>query len=219
MKKNRIGAVGLLLAVIIMLGGCTRFDAAAYTQAVLDVSYKNQTESYIELTEASAEDAEAVFQKNLDATMEAFKSMKLSDELEKNYRNLFENIVKQVKYTVGEAAETEEGNYTVDVTVEPITLFDDTYEEFQKRAEEYAAGITNAVMNGEAMPSDEEMQASVYQIYYEILKAGLDSGVKYGEPETVTMHINKTEDKTYEVAEEDIRALDEKLISQKKLTQ
>lgn len=219
MKKNRIGAVGLLLAVIIMLGGCTRFDAAAYTQAVLDVSYKNQTESYIELTEASAEDAETIFQKNLDATMEAFKSMKLSDELEKNYRNLFENIVKQVKYTVGEAAETEEGNYTVDVTVEPITLFDDTYEEFQKKAEEYAAGITNAVMNGEAMPSDEEMQASVYQIYYEILKAGLDSGVKYGEPETVTMHINKTEDKTYEVAEEDIRALDEKLISQKKLTQ
>lgn len=219
MKKNRIGTVVLLLGVMMILGGCTRFDAAAYTQAVLDVSYKNQTESYIELTEASAEDAEAVFQKNLDATMEAFKSMKLSDELEKNYRSLFETIIKQVKYTVGEAAETEDGNYTVDVTVEPITLFDDTYEEFQTKAEEYAAGITNAVMNGGEMPSEEEMQASVYQIYYEILKAGIDSGVKYGEPETIKIHINKTEDGTYETEEEDIRALDEKLISQKKLTQ
>lgn len=214
MKKGRISAALLLIGVVVLLGGCTSFDASAYTQAVLDVSYKNETEKYIELTGASEEEAEVVFQENLDSTMEEFKTMELSEELEKNYRSLFEDIIKQVKYTVGEAVKTEEGNYTVDVTVEPITLFEDTYEEFQTKAEAYAADITNAVMSGEEMPSDEEMQADVYRLYYEILNAGVMSGMKYGEPEVVTIHINKTDDGTYEIAGEDIRALDEKLISQ-----
>lgn len=219
MKKVRIGAAVLLLGMVGALGGCTTFDASAYTRAVLDVSYKNQTEEYIELTGASEEEAEAVFQENLDATMEEFKTMQLSEEMERNYRSLFEDIVKQVKYTVGEAVRTEDGNYTVDVTVEPMTLFDDTYEEFQAKAEEYAAGITNSVMNGEEMPSDEEMQENVYQIYYNVLNEGVGAGIKYGEAVTVTIHINKTEDGTYEVLDDDIRILDEKLISQKMLTQ
>lgn len=214
MKKGRISAALLLIGVVVLLGGCTSFDASAYTQAVLDVSYKNETEKYIELTGASEEEAEAVFQENLDSTMEEFKTMELSEELEKNYRSLFEDIIKQVKYTVSEAVKTEEGNYTVDVTVEPITLFEDTYEEFQMKAEAYASDITNAVMSGEEMPSDEEMQADVYQLYYEILNTGAMSGMKYGEPEVVTIHINKKDDGTYEIAGEDIRALDEKLISQ-----
>ena len=219
MKKKKSIGVFILLGMLLSLSGCTRFDAAAYTQAVLDVSYKNQTESYMELTKSTQEEAEAIFQKNLDATMEAFKKVQLPEALENKYKTLFENIIKQVKYIVGEAVEKEEGNYEVTVTVEPLTLFDDTYEEFQNRAQEYATDISNAVMKGEAMPSDEEMQNRVYQSYYEVLKAELDAGIRYGEPETVTMHISKNEAGEYEMAAEDIRSLDEKLISQKKLLQ
>lgn len=219
MKKKRIASVGILLGVTLLFSGCARFDAAAYIQAVLDVSYKNQTESYIELTESSEEDAEAIFQNNLDATMEEFKTMQLPEKLENNYKTLFENIIKQVKYTVGEAVENEEGNYKVTVTVEPVTLFDDTYEEFQTRAQKYATDITNAVMNGEEIPSDEEMQNSVYQIYYEVLKEGVDAGIKYGKPEDLVMHVNKNGKDTYEIPAEDICNLDERLISRKKLVQ
>lgn len=215
--KKRIVSVVVMLGVLLLLAGCISFDAAAYTQAVLDVSYKNQSERYMELTDSSREDAEAIFQENLDATMEGFKTMQLPEDLEKKYRELFENIIQQVKYTVGEAVKDEEGNFEVTVTIEPITLFDDTYEEFQIRAQEYAADITNEVMNGEEMPSDEEMKNRVYQIYYEVLKEGVDSGIKYGEPEIIVMHVNKNGKNTYEISAEDICALDERLISQKKL--
>lgn len=216
-KRKKMQAAGLAVVLALLLCGCTPFDACAYTQAVLDVSYKNQTESYIEITGASPEEADAVFQKNLDATMQEFQNMELTGELEEQYRTLFEEVVKQVKYTVGEAVKEEDGNFTVDVEIRPILLFDDTYEEFQTKAEDYAAGLTNEVMNGAEMPSDEEIQAKVYQIYYEVLKAGMDAGVNYGAPENITVHIHKTEDGVYEIPDEDLRALDNAMISQEKL--
>lgn len=101
--RNRRLVAALLMSVCMMLGGCSRFDASVYTQAVLDAAYKNQTESYIELTETTKEEAETFFQNSLNATMEVFKSEKLSTELEGNYRSLFEAVMKQVKYTVGES--------------------------------------------------------------------------------------------------------------------
>ena len=170
----------------------------------------------MELTGAAQEDADAIFQNNLDATMHEFQTAELSEELEESYRSLFEKTVKQVKYTVGEAVEEEDG-YTVDISVEPILLFDNTYEEFQKKAEEYAAEISNHVMEGEEMPSDEEIQDHIYQTYYEVLTEELEAGLTYGETENITVHIHKTEDGVYEIPDEDLRALDQAMISRKKL--
>ena len=42
-KKRTIFCILGMLAVI-LLGGCARFDAAMYVQAVLDTSYKGETD-------------------------------------------------------------------------------------------------------------------------------------------------------------------------------
>lgn len=219
LKKNWMRAAALVTAMTALLGGCTVFDACAYMQAILDVSYKNETEDYMELTGATEEEANEIFQNNLDATMHEFSTAELSEELEENYRTLFEKTIKQVKYTVGEAAEAEGNGYTIEISVEPVLLFDNTYDEFRKKSEEYAAEISNNVMKGEEMPSDDEIQNHVYQTYYEVLTEELDAGLSYGEAETITVHISRTEDGTYEIPEEDLRALDRAMISQKMLIQ
>ena len=216
-KKNWIQTFVLLIVLLLLLSGCTKFDACAYMQAILDVSYKNETEGYMEITGVTQEEADEIFQKNLDATMHEFSTTKLPEELEENYRLLFEDTVKQVKYTVGEAVEGENKSYTVDVAVEPILLFDETYEEFQNKTEEYASEISNNVMSGEELPSDDEIQNQVYQTYYEVLKTALNDGLTYGESENITVHINRMEDGAYEIPEEDLRALDQAMISQEKL--
>ena len=216
-KKNRIRIFGLLSGLMVVLSSCTKFDACAYMQAILDVSYKNETEDYMEITGVTQEEADEIFKKNLDATMHEFSTTELPAELEENYRSLFEETVKQVKYTVGEAVEGEDKSYTVDVAVEPILLFDETYEEFQDKTEEYASEISNNVMSGEELPSDDEIQNQVYQTYYEVLKTALDSGLTYGEAENITVHMNRMEDGAYEIPEEDLRALDKAMISQEKL--
>lgn len=218
-RKKRLAVAIVILNVFMMLGGCSRFDAVAYTQAVLDASYKNQTEHYIELVEVDKKAADAIFQNNLDTTMEEFKTEKLSEELENDYRTLFEAIIKQVKYTVGESKKEENGSYAVKISVKPMTLFDDTYQNFQKKAEEYAAEVTNSVMNGAAMPTDEEIQEHVYRLYYEILKAELDAGVNYAKAESLVIHVVKKEDGGYEINRKDLQVLDGKLISRKVMTE
>ena len=73
-----------------------RFDPVRYVQAVLDVSYKEKTEEYSKMTGTSRKEAEAVFEKNLDVTMEKFHSSAISEELEKKYRILFTQIVSRL---------------------------------------------------------------------------------------------------------------------------
>ncbi len=216
MNKKRIISIFLLITTLLMLlTGCTgKFDASGYTKAVLDVSYKNETEEYIKLTGSTKEAAEKIFERNMDVTMEGFEALNFPEELESKFRQLFEDLAKNVKYTVGEAVEDKEGNFTVDVSVEPIMLFDDTYEEFQTQAQDYATKVANDVMNGAEVPSDEDMQNSVYEIYYNILKSTMDAGIQYGEAEVITVHVNKSEGNVYEIPEEEMTALDEKMISQ-----
>lgn len=52
-------------------------------------------------------------------------------------------MMKQVKYTVAEAKEVENKNFTVDVKVEPMLIFNDTYQELQKQTEDYATQVSN----------------------------------------------------------------------------
>jgi hypothetical protein len=214
-KKRSISIFMLITTLLMMLTGCTgKFDASGYTKAVLDVSYKNETKQYIELTGSTKEEAEKIFKRNMDVTMEGFEALNFPEELENKFRQLFEDLAKNVKYTVGEAVEDKEGNFTVEVSVEPIMLFDNTYAEFQTQAQEYATKVANDVMNGAEVPSDEDMQNSVYEIYYNILKSTMDAGIEYGEAEVITVHVNKGEGNVYEIPEDEMTALDEQMISQ-----
>ena len=183
-KKRTIFCILGMLAVI-LLGGCARFDAAMYVQAVLDTSYKGETERYIEMTGGSKEEAQEIFQKKMKATMKEFKTTQLSKELEKQYESLFGNIMKQMNYQVAEAQKEKRGSYIVKITVKPMLLFDETYDEFQQRAKAYAKEITDQVTKNGEMPEEELMQQEVYRIYYEVLKEGLEAGVSYGAPKDV----------------------------------
>lgn len=219
-KKKQIIAVLVAAMMLALLVGCVgAFDAGGYTQAILDVTYKNITEQYIEITGSTKKAADEIFTKNLDLTMEDFSNLNLPDELESKYRQLFEDLIKNVRYTVSEAKEDDNGNFTVDVKIEPLTIFDDTYEGFQNQAKEYATQVSNDVMNGAPMPSDEEMQNHIYELYYNILNGELEKGVNYSEAEVVTVHVNKGEGDIYEIPDEDMTKLDDTMLSQTVLQQ
>ncbi len=213
MKQKLLAGIMIVFTAAFLTACSVKFDASGYTKAVLDVSYKNEAEEYIELTRANRKDAEALFEQKLDAVVNEFAASDFPEDLKNKYRELLGDMMKQVKYSVGEAAETEDKNYTVDVTVEPMTIFTDTYEEFQKQSQEYTTRISNDVMNGADMPSETEMHNQVYEIYYNVLRAALDEGVGYGEQESITVHVNKNEDDKYGILEEDLTELDKKLIS------
>lgn len=209
-----IGIVVFVLAVTVAVIYCyvNRFDPQEYVQAFLDVSYKQETEQYRELTGISEKEAEKIFEANLDYTMEKFPASVMSDKLEVEYRELFGTLAKQTSYTVGEGTREKDGTYQVEVSVKPITLLNDTYAVFQEKTQAYATQVTNNVMNGHAMPTDNEMQSEVYQIYYEVLKDGMKQGLIYGNPCTVLLHLDQDQDGYYEIRKSDLKELDQLLI-------
>ena len=199
---KKIRYIAFFIGVCVLLAGCgKKFDASGYTKAVLDVSYKNEIQKYVELTGADEKEADKIFednlQNNMDIMLQEFSGYELPDELEEKYRKLFSDMMKQVKYTVAEAKEVENKNFTVDVKVEPMLIFNDTYQELQKQTEDYATQVSNEVMNGASLPSETDMQTHVFEIYHDILRNYLDQGMKYGDPETITVHVNKDDKNVY----------------------
>ena len=220
MTKKRIIITAALLTIVVVAAAAgawmygNRFGAGDYVQAVLDVSYKNETELYTEITGISAEEASQIFEENLDATMGEFEGSDMPEDLLPLYRELFRTIAREVSYTVGEPQKAEgEGNlYTVPVKVKPVSLFPDTYATFQTRAQEYADQVTDRVMDGGEMPSEQEMQDQIYEIYYEVLKERVDSGMLYSGARDVILHVEKAGSRTFRIREEDMDRLDSVLI-------
>lgn len=220
MSKKRALIAAAALAVLAAAAAASagiyayinRYDAGDYVQAVLDVSYKKQTELYEEITGTEKEEAEKIFENNLDATMEGFESTDMPEEMKPLYRELFGEIAGRVCYTVKEPVKAGRGEYEVSVTVKPVTLFPDTYDTFQEEAGEYADQITDSVMQGAEMPTEEEMQNMIYEMYYNVLNDKLDSGMLYGEPCEIVLHVKKEGAGQFEIEPEDMDRLDSALI-------
>ena len=56
----------------------------------------------MEITGVPKEEAEKIFEKNLDATMAGFDDSGMPEDLRPQYRELFGEIAGKVSYTVGE---------------------------------------------------------------------------------------------------------------------
>ena len=218
MTKKRIILIAAVIVVLVAGAAAgaylymNRFDAGEYVRAVLDVSYKNKTDKYVEITGVPEEEAAQIFEDNLNATMKGFETSSMPEELLPQYRELFSELAKRVSYTVGQPVKKEAGVYEVTVKVKPVTLFPDTYGTFQEKAQEYADQVTNSVMNGAEMPGEEEMQNQIYQIYYDVLKSHVDSGMLYGEAEDVVLRVKKEGSREFTIDQDDMDKLDSMLI-------
>ena len=208
-KRKGIAAILVSVMVLALLAGCAKkFDASGYTKSILDLYYKGETEQYVKLTQTTKEKAEEQYTQNLDQMVEELSEWELSDELMEKFRGFLADLNKNVKYTVGEAKEDKDGNFTVDVTVEPIMNLTDAVDVYVERYEEYTQKLMEDVENGAKIPTEEEILNDEIELYYNVLRESLDSGVKYGDAETVTMHVQKNSDNKYEIPQEDFKALE-----------
>lgn len=207
MERMRRGilALALLLSLAAMLAGCgggmTAEDAKEYVQAVLDASYKGEFDSYMELTDSTEEEAVSMYEGNVDATMATvgFDEMGISEDMQEDYRQLFLDLAKQAKYSLGEATEIENG-YEIEVTIEPFIGMNDLENE-----------LTNILMQDLAaaaeIPTEEELNQMTMQTLYDLLSEKVASP-EYGEAQTMTVRVTVDSDNVYSIPEEDTTALD-----------
>ena len=202
----------LVLALVLMIsawalagcGGMSEDEAKEYAQAVLDASYKGEFDSYMELTDSTEEEAREMYEGNMDATMAAvgFEELGASQEMQADYRQLFLDMAKRAKYSLGDVTEMENG-FEIQVTVEPFIGLDGLETE-----------LTDAVMaqlteSGE-IPDDDELNQMTMQTMYDLMQDRLEAP-EYGEAESMTIRVTADSDNVYSIPEEDTTALDNAL--------
>lgn len=202
---GRILILALLLSLTATLAGCgggmTAEDAKEYAQAVLDASYKGEFDTYMELTDSTEEEAESMYEGNVDATMAmvGFEEMGVSEEMQADYRQLFLDLAKQAKYSLGEATEIENG-YEIEVTIEPFIGMNDLESELTNVLMQDLAGMTE-------IPTEEELNQMTMQTMYDLLSEKV-ANPEYGDPQTMTIRVIADSDNVYSIPDEDTTALD-----------
>ena len=140
----------------------------------------------------------------MDATMAAvgFEELGASQEMQADYRQLFLDMAKLAKYSLGDVTEMENG-FEIQVTVEPFIGLDGLETE-----------LTDAVMaqlseSGE-IPDDDELNQMTMQTMYDLMQDRLEAP-EYGEAESMTIRVTADSDNVYSIPEEDTTALDNAL--------
>lgn len=210
--KAMLRKSGLLVLVFAMalgmLAGCGMKpeDAKAYVKATLDAGYKEDFGEYTKITESTKEEAQKLFDDNIDLVTNSLGLSQIgaSEEMTEKYRELLKETFSKAKYTVGDVKETD-GGFEVKVSAEPMQMFvgleEALLEELEKKMKDSKEDLDEAAIT----------QLTV-DILYDVLTQRL-AEVTYGDAQEVTVHVTKNSDGVWNITEADLQAVDSALFS------
>ena len=211
MRKARKTAVILAaILVAVLVGACGKpFDASGYVKALLDNSYKGDSAEFVAQKVGTKQQAEELYNQGIDTEMKSLTSQaNVSEELQGEFREVLQNIFKNVKYTVGEAAKKDD-SYEVEVKYQKMKIFEPAIESFNTTSQDNINGITEKPENGEESPSEEELNEEIFTLLKDALINAMDN-VSFGDEESTVIHV-ELKDNTWMPNEADVQNL-EKLL-------
>lgn len=208
---KRAVALMLIICLCAVLCGCAgSFDAHTYVQGGLDVLYRGEvSEEYLKLVTDSEADCLAAYGENVQAEVKSFcERFYLDENNTADIEELYKGVFAAVKYETGEAEKTDTG-YCVPVTVQPLSLFRDSYELLDK----YDREFTQRFADGEFAELEGSAIESEYVVgMIELLSAELDDP-QYLDAETVMLHLKSDGKGVYTLDPDDMAQLHETLIA------
>ena len=210
-RKRNVSLAMVVVMALTMLAGCGMKpdDAKAYVQATLDAGYKADFDEYAKITDSTKEDAQKLFDNNIDTVTNSlgFGALGATEETTEKYRELLKEIFAKAKYTVGDVKE-KDGGFEVVVNAEPMQIFSGVQDELVTKLQEKVAKS--------GQPKEEEINQLAIDMLYDLLTEKLAS-VTYGEPQSVAVHVTKDSNNVWNITESDLQAVDAALftISQK----
>lgn len=207
LKRNVSLAMAAMMALMLFTGcGMKPDDAKAYVQATLDAGYKADFGEYAKITDSTEEEAQKLFDNNIDTVTNSlgFTALGVSDETTEKYRGLLKEIFAKVKYTVGEAKETD-GSFEVEVQAEPMEIFSGIQDEL-------VAKLQKEVEKSDGQIKEDEINQLAIDMLYDLLSEKL-AEVTYGEAQTITVHVTKNSNNVWNITESDLQAVDAALFT------
>ena len=206
-RKRNVSLAMVVVMALTMLAGCGMKpdDAKAYVQATLDAGYKADLDEYAKITDSTKEDAQKLFDNNIDTVTNSlgFGALGATEETTEKYRELLKEIFAKAKYTVGDVKE-KDGGFEVVVNAEPMQIFSGVQDELVTKLQEKVAKS--------GQPKEEEINQLAIDMLYDLLTEKLAS-VTYGEPQSVTVHVTKDSNNVWNITESDLQAVDAALFT------
>lgn len=214
-KRALSAALALCMTGILAAcgGGLTEKDAEAYVKGHLDAAYLGvYDKAYIELVEDMTEaDAREMHENNVSDEAELYLLDFLevdypTDEINDRAKEVMEKLYAKSKYTVGTGSKTKDGDFVVEVTVSPLSLYDLlTDDDYFDALEE--AGYDDA--------ETEEEYAAVDAIYgpliLDLLEDRLDD-ITYGKDQIIMVQMKLDDEGYYAPVETGLQKIDEVMI-------
>lgn len=208
-NKSIILFMGLVL--LSTLAACEKFDASGYVKAILDNSYYNDATGMVEKEMGTVEEAAELYNKGIDAQIDVmFEKVAISDELTEEYRQFFEELFSNVKYTVGEAVEVDDKTFEVAVTYEKMNVFTDVMITYEAKITEMVEVWNENALAGEEILSDEEMNEQLFAMLKDCMVEELEEAT-FDEPAVATIKVELV-DKVWTPSQEDLIDLEYALI-------
>lgn len=213
-KQSIVSIISVFLIGGLLFCGCNMFFSPQnYLQTSLDEIYKGDTTAYAEMIGISEEEAEQDYQQGYQSEVDTFSVLyqvdPVSDAVRSRINDLYQQLYSMTSYTVGDD-KTQDGVYTVQLTVSPIELFVDA----QPSVEEYVANFNNNATNGMYNNISSEEYMDIYangllDIFFSAL-----SNVRYGDPVELTVNINHDSDNNrYSISPKSISEIAETVIA------
>jgi hypothetical protein len=196
------------VAIIATLGGCnSNKNMSKYLEALLDTSYKNEITQFVNIKLGTEDEARALYNQGIDDGVTAFcDSLNVPEELEDDFRELYIEMLKLVKYEVGDAVKQSDGSYIVTITYQKMNLFEPAVEIYEENVASIVDGWANS---DEDMENDEKLNQVILEFKNSMEEAM--SQITYDEPEKMTIRI-ELEDNKYTPNMSDVRELEKALM-------
>lgn len=206
----------IMLLAVSLLSGCgpkkpAPEEAQAYVKAVLDLMCTGDYDHSVNLADVEEGKETEVRDNLINEMMKGISSQSaLNEEVTSDFMVFMISALEKTKYSVGEAAATEDGGYDVTVSVEPLQIFTGIDEKLNEILEEKVASEPDKILE----MSEEEQTNYVMEILIDLLNKKLDDP-KYDKAEEVVVHYGPLEGQkgVYGCTEDEGEKLGSKLFS------
>lgn len=174
------------------------FDASAYVKACLDASTKGKFEEYIKITNSSEEDAFAAYQSLIDSSVSSLDNYSISEEKKEQFRDLYQNIYKNLQYEVGDAVKNSDGSYTVPVKTKKLIVYGTITADSEIYITDYAKTHSSA--------TEDELTNAALDYMYTQLSEHLQNP-QYENNDVINIHVYQTDDNMYGISADELSNL------------
>ncbi|MBE5953827.1 MAG: hypothetical protein E7257_06670 [Lachnospiraceae bacterium] len=184
----------------------------SYIKSLIAINYMGSTEDYIKASGASQEEADNLYQANLEYLADniiTYYGITITDapELKQDYIELAKLIYSKCNYTVSKAR--KDGSvYLVDVTIYPMDLFAQTAPEVATYVETFNQGVKDGLYDDYTLT---QYETEFSKGMVEILTNGAIN-MTYCEPVTITVEIIE-DDNNYYISDRDFLRIDAAMIA------